>query len=258
MTMDLTLRTELAEGYKSKSQIARIVTEAWFEENMYCPACPSNTLEHTPSGTKVIDFLCPRCDETFQLKSLSHNFGTKIVNSAYEPKVQMIREGLSPNWVFLQYDRDAFHVENVMIVPKHFMTPEIVERRQPLRERARRAGWVGSNLLIGQLSPDAQLYVVRDEVILPKWVVRKNWKRFEFLRKKRLESRGWLNDVLFCVRELGKKDFTLKGMYQFEDRLQKLHPDNRFVKPKIRQQLQVLRDHGILGFVRRGKYRLKD
>ena len=37
----------------------------------------------------------------------------------------------------------------------------------------------------------------------------------------------------------------------------KLHPDNRHVRDKIRQQLQVLRDHGYLEFVSRGSYRLR-
>ena len=35
-----------------------------------------------------------------------------------------------------------------------------------------------------------------------------------------------------------------------------LHPENNHVKPKIRQQLQVLRDAGVLEFVSRGKYRV--
>lgn len=36
-----------------------------------------------------------------------------------------------------------------------------------------------------------------------------------------------------------------------------MHLDNRHVKDKIRQQLQMLRDEGIVEFVRRGYYKLK-
>jgi hypothetical protein len=72
-----------------------------------------------------------------------------------------------------------------------------------------------------------------------------------------VETRDWLNDVLSCVRELDKKTFTLEEMYGFENRLVVLHPVNKHVRPKIRQQLQTLRDHGILDFVRPGQYRLK-
>jgi len=137
------------------------------------------------------------------------------------------------------------------------MTLDAVQPRNPLSESARRAGWVGSNVLLNKLPPDARLYVIEDRQIKTKRRVRKEWKKFEFMRRKRLETKGWLNDVLTCVRELGKKEFTLKEMYGFEGRLQELHPDNRFVKDKIRQQMQVLRNEGIVEFVRRGEYRLK-
>jgi type II restriction enzyme len=34
------------------------------------------------------------------------------------------------------------------------------------------------------------------------------------------------------------------------------HQDNRHIKEKIRQQLQILRDKGYLEFLERGRYRL--
>ncbi len=136
------------------------------------------------------------------------------------------------------------------------MTLNAVQARNPLKKTARRAGWVGSNVLLNKLPPDARLYVIEDSQIVSKRRIRKEWKTFEFMRRKRLETKGWLNDVLTCVRELDKKEFTLKEMYGFEDRLQELHPENRHVKDKIRQQLQVLRDNSLLKFVQRGRYRL--
>jgi hypothetical protein len=38
---------------------------------------------------------------------------------------------------------------------------------------------------------------------------------------------------------------------------QRLYPGNRNVRPKIRQQLQMLRDRGWLEFTGRGRYRLR-
>jgi type II restriction enzyme len=35
-----------------------------------------------------------------------------------------------------------------------------------------------------------------------------------------------------------------------------LHPLNRNIRPKIRQQLQVMRDHGVLEFLGQGRYRI--
>jgi type II restriction enzyme len=56
---------------------------------------------------------------------------------------------------------------------------------------------------------------------------------------------------------LGKSDFELDDVYCFEDRLRSVYPNNNNIRPKIRQQLQVLRDHGYLDFVARGQYRLR-
>ena len=82
------------------------------------------------------------------------------------------------------------------------------------------------------------------------------WRAFSFLKSASPESRGWIADVLACVRELGRMEFTLADMYRFEDRLGGMHRRNRNVRPKIRQQLQILRDRGLLDFVGNGNYRL--
>ena len=51
-----------------------------------------------------------------------------------------------------------------------------------------------------------------------------------------------------CVEDhtarTGRPDFTLNDLYAFEARLSALHPANRHVRAKIRQQLQVLRAPG--------------
>jgi len=53
---------------------------------------------------------------------------------------------------------------------------------------------------------------------------------------------------------LKKPEFTIDDAYSFERILSRQHPDNRHIRPKIRQQLQILRDLGYLEFVRRGQY----
>ena len=74
--------------------------------------------------------------------------------------------------------------------------------------------------------------------------------------EKEVVAKGWLLDVMRCVETIGKRDFTLDEVYAFESELHKLHPENKHVKDKIRQQLQVLRDRGYLEFTQRGQYRL--
>ena len=71
-----------------------------------------------------------------------------------------------------------------------------------------------------------------------------------------MSAKGWLLDVMRSVEKLGKREFTLDDVYIFENELSRLHPDNKHIKDKIRQQLQLLRDGGYLKFVGRGKYQL--
>lgn len=56
------------------------------------------------------------------------------------------------------------------------------------------------------------------------------------------------------VRSLGKNEFSLAEVYAHANSLARLHPGNRHVNDKIRQQLQVLRDMGIMEFLGHGKY----
>ncbi len=62
--------------------------------------------------------------------------------------------------------------------------------------------------------------------------------------------------MLQVVQSLGKMDFTLADVYAHASSLAKLHPYNRHVRDKIRQQLQVLRDLGLLTFLGSPSYRL--
>jgi type II restriction enzyme len=72
-----------------------------------------------------------------------------------------------------------------------------------------------------------------------------------------MQQLGWTLDVLNVVRSLQKPAFELSEVYAKERELAKLHPQNRHVRDKIRQRLQVLRDLGILEFLGNGTYRLR-
>lgn len=52
-------------------------------------------------------------------------------------------------------------------------------------------------------------------------------------------------------------EFTNADIYAYERELAALHPDNRHIRDKIRQQLQVLRDTGFLTQPARGLWRVK-
>ncbi len=61
-------------------------------------------------------------------------------------------------------------------------------------------------------------------------------------------------DMLNAVRGLGKTEFRLADVYAHAETLARLHPQNKNVEPKIRQQLQILRDMKIITFLGRGRY----
>ena len=62
-------------------------------------------------------------------------------------------------------------------------------------------------------------------------------------------------DIMNCIESLNKEIFTLKEIYAFEKDLEILHPENKNIKAKIRQQLQFLRDKNYLHFLeKKGNY----
>jgi len=252
------LNGDVALKYKSQCQVARHLTQSWARDNLYCVACPSDTLLPTREGTPSIDFFCPNCHETFQLKSLRHPFGRKIVDSAYEPMMSSIHSGTVPNFLFLNYDPHSWTVNTLFAVPKHFFTPSIIEQRKPLSDTARRKGWIGCNIVLSNIPDDGRITLVLNQTPCNPRIVRAQWKRFTFLQDSSLSLRGWTVDVLACVRNLQSKSFDLSEVYTFEKHLQKLHPDNKNIRPKIRQQLQILRDKGIIEFTSRGMYMFKE
>ncbi|WP_250227770.1 hypothetical protein [Anaeropeptidivorans aminofermentans] len=72
----------------------------------------------------------------------------------------------------------------------------------------------------------------------------------------KLDNDSWNEDVLDCLIKIETDIFSLNDVYMFEAHLSMLHPDNKNVRAKIRQQLQLLRDYGKIEFVdNRGTYR---
>lgn len=254
--MQIRLPGHLASGYKSPSQQARVVTEAWGEENLFCVNCPSPRLQRTPHGTQVIDYICPRCDAPYQLKGRSSPLGGRILDAAYDKMREAVLEGNAPNLLALHYERANWTVRNLILVPFFVFTESAIEKRNPLAPSAERHDWVGCNIVLANLPIDTRIPLVLDGRVLQPQAARKQYQRLRPLQKVRLEARGWRLDVLNAVRKLGREEFTLAEVNQFADELAQLHPRNKHVEEKIRQQLQRLRDLGFLEFVERGRYRL--
>jgi type II restriction enzyme len=248
---------ESQSPYTSGTQKAREWTEAWVGAWAYCPHCGNAKMSQFPNNSPLADFLCGSCSEEFELKSQKGKFGAKVADGAYKTKCERLAASNNPNLLLMNYDIKSLSVVNLLIVPKHFFVREIIEERKPLASTARRAGWIGSNIILSRVPESGKIHIVKDRIVRSKDVVLEEWQKTLFLRSESPETRGWLLDVMKCVESLGKREFTLDEVYAFERRLGDLYPGNQNVKPKIRQQLQYLRDRGFIEFVSRGNYRLR-
>jgi len=62
----------------------------------------------------------------------------------------------------------------------------------------------------------------------------------------------WTDAVWDCIELMGVRvgsTFTIDEIYEAEPILQRIYPDNRHIKDKIRQQLQIMKEQGRLKFV---------
>jgi len=254
--MLLNFNSTLATQYKNQSQAIRVMTEDWVKNEIFCPNC-GNLVKDFENNKPVADFYCANCSEEYELKSKKDEMGKKIVDGAYKTMIERLNSANNPSFFFLNYDLQDYKVRNFVVIPKHFFVPEIIEKRKPLSKSARRAGWVGCNILLQGIPQSGKIFYIKNGNPENKKDVLKNWQKTLFLRdSNKIDLRGWILDVMSCIDKLNKKEFTLNEVYSFENVLHQKHPDNKHVKDKIRQQLQFLRDKGYLEFLDRGRYKL--
>ena len=252
--MNLQFDISLADNYKSNSQKIRVMSETWFSKNMYCPSCGNPHLMKLDNNSPVADMQCDNCGEIYELKTKNGTIGKKINDGAYKSMIDRITSSTNPDLFVMQYSMD-YSVTNLIVIPKFFFVPQIIEQRKPLAPTARRAGWVGCNILFSEIPEQGKIEVIRNSYINSAKDVIEKYSLIRKLQTNNLESRGWLLDVLNCVNEIQYDEFTLKDVYRYIDVLKEKHLNNNNIEAKIRQQLQLLRDKGFIEFIERGHYR---
>lgn len=249
--MDLFLLSD--SSYSSNSQKARVMSENWVEKNMYCPRCGNAHLEKQKNNSPVSDYKCSKCLNEFELKSSGKAFKNKIPDGAYGKMIERISADNNPDFFFMQYADFPLKVVNFTFVPKHFFSPEIIKKRNALTQNARRAGWIGCNILFSEIPEQGKIAVVSEGKIVPKQKVLSNAEHACLFAVGDIAARGWFFEVLKCIGRLNAI-FRLNDVYQFEAVLLKKFPQNKNIKAKIRQQLQILRDRGLIIFLGNGVY----
>ena len=250
--MNLNFNQSLTKKYKSEPQKIRVLSEDWVANQSYCPNCNAEPLAAFTNGQPVADFYCANCDEQYELKSKKAKLSNPINDGAYDTMIERINSKDNPSFFFLTYSQE-YRVNNFLIIPKQFFKPDMIIKRKPLSVTAKRAGWVGCNIDLRKVPESGKVFLVKDQQLIPRDNVTEQFQKTLFLRTQSIASRGWTLDVLQCIDKL-EANFSLNQVYAFADLLKLKYPENNHIKDKIRQQLQVLRDRGIIEFVQRGHY----
>ena len=203
--MNFKLNTGLTGGYKSNSQKIRVMTAAWVADNIFCPVCGNPHVTHLSNNIPVADFACSHCGENFELKSKSSTISNKITDGAYSTMIERINSINNPELFVMQYTKDL-EVVNLMLIPKFFFVPSIIEKRKPLSENARRAGWVGCNIMLSKVPKQAKISIIKNQICAEVDLVVGQYARLSQLRTNNISGRGWLIDILNCVNNIKSTD----------------------------------------------------
>jgi type II restriction enzyme len=253
--MQLECDLTLAARYTSQTQIARVLSESWYSRNGYCLSCENDQLSPTAANSKASDFTCADCSERYELKAFKTEPAKRLVNGAFDALISRIRNGSVPTLVLMKRD-EGWKIQSLSAVHHLFLTPDVVERREPLSPSARRAGWTGCNIRLDLIGADGRIPIIESGVAVDRKKARERFRQFQPLRDVPPSLRGWATLTLKTIRGLGRPEFSLGDVYARESEFTARYPDNRNVRAKIRQQLQVLRDLGLLEFRGLGQYRL--
>ena len=243
----------IALKYKSPTQKIRVMSESWVSNNLFCPCCGNLHINQFLNNSPVADYHCDNCGEIFELKSKAGNIGNKLNDGAYATMIERITSNSNPDLFVLQYS--GITVTDFTVIPKFFFVPDIIEKRNPLSETARRAGWTGCNILYSRIPEQGKITIIKSGRFRTNSAVVTDYNKLAKLKTNDISQRGWLFDILNCVNSISRDEFTLNEVYAFIEQLRFKHPINNNIEAKIRQQLQILRDKGFLLFLESGRYK---
>ena len=102
--------------------------------------------------------------------------------------IERIESTNNPNFFFLHYSNN-FLIEDFLVIPKHYFTREIIQKRPPLSPTAKRAGWVGCNILLSKIPESGKIFYIQNGIPKKKERVLEEYNKTLFLRDTTNESR---------------------------------------------------------------------
>lgn len=147
--------------------------------------------------------------KSLKLKSKDGRIGRKISDGAYDTMISRITSMTNPDLLVMHYS--SLQVVDLTVVPKFFFTPTVIEKRKPLSPTARRAGWVGCNILYGDIPEQGRIPIIENQNFRSKDRIVQDYARIKHLQTGSIEKRGWLFDVLNCVNCTPDERFLSEG-----------------------------------------------
>jgi len=169
------------------------------------------------------------------LKSQASRIANSIPDAGFYAMMKAIRQDRTPNLFILEYDREAWRVKSLLLIPHFAFTPSAILRRKALSQSARRAGWVGCNIVLKNIPEQVRIPVILNAMPLPPTDVRTGYRNVLPLKSLSVRERGWTLDVLRMVQSLGTIQFTTNDAYRFAPELKRFYLANRHIREKIRQ-----------------------
>ena len=180
--MHLFLDKNLAANYQSPSQVVRVLTESWLQQNIYCPSCGNEAIESFQNNQPVADFFCSQCHEEYELKSKQGtSIGKKVADGAYHTMLERIAAENNPSFFFLCYRKTDLSVQHLIVIPKHFFTPNIIMPRA--KGLPARPNYIMCSMDISQLPTSGKISLVTNGNIVAKDTVIEQWQQHLFLRQ---------------------------------------------------------------------------
>ncbi len=121
----------------------------------------------------VADLFCPNCHEQYELKSKNQKtIGNSVPDGAYHTMLERIRSDTNPNFFFLAYKKADYSIRQLVLVPKHFITPDmIIPRNKGIKNRPHH---IMCSINLAPLPESGKIFLIDDSrIIEPETVLRK-------------------------------------------------------------------------------------